>query len=265
MSPPGLRAEVVGMTRDEGSTASLDESTDTGFGKPNRRTLLKGAVAAGVGIAAYSAPVISTVPAYAQTGLGTQFVQSGDICIGFSPNHQSSIGDWHVPADVANVFDSNFSGTDYSDHDNAPSTKSTADPIRVQVFVGGIARELQFGGHFNNWSGTTNGEYTVDGWNGGGIFFNLLDSNCQMLIVGWYSSTTADATDCTETLDGGYTLMGSSNAPIHSGGVNPGTAPPNNVPNPFLGGTGPKYFHSGKPRKGTGWVGGVRFRIQCSS
>jgi hypothetical protein len=76
------------MTCDEGSRAcreGLDGSDGVGLGKPSRRALLKGAVAAGVGIAAYSAPVISTVSAYAQTGLGTQFVQSKFICFGFSP------------------------------------------------------------------------------------------------------------------------------------------------------------------------------------
>jgi hypothetical protein len=167
------------------------------------------------------------------------------------------------------VFDPTFSGIDYSDHDKAPSNTT----IRVRIMVGGVWRELQLGGHFNNWSGTTDGQYTVNGWNGGGIFFNLLDSSCQMFIDGWYSSTAneidgvpdADDTKCSDIdLDGGFTLMHSSNAPIHSGGVNPGVDPGFQVPNPFLGGSGPKYFHSGKPRKGTGWVGGVRFRIQCS-
>ena len=211
-------------------------------------------MAAGVGVAAYSAPIVSTVPAYAQAGLVSFYTQSSDICFGFSPNHQDDIGDWHIPASVAGVFAAGI----YSNHANAPSTAT----ITVGIVVGGISRTLVLGGNFNNWDGTTSGNYNVNGWNGGGIRFDLQDSRCEFLIIGWYTGTGSAAQNCNISV-GAVSLMQSSFSPIDNGGVNPGTAPANNVPNPWVGGLGNRYYHSGKPRKGTGFISGIRFRIRC--
>jgi len=238
------------MSEHTTTTTSKDAET-------SRRALLRGAVAAGVVGAAYTAPIIARVPSYAAHGLTTNHVQSGLICYGFSPNHQSNIGDWHLPAAVANVFDPAFSGTDFSNHANAPSTANIRARVRVPAGAGGTWREIQVSGHFNNWDGTTSGQYNVDGWNGGGIRITVVDSNCDILIQNWLRTTTTDATDCEATSSPAGLSMKPSDSPIN--GTDPGTS--------FTTGgysfSGTKYFHSGEPRKNGQWVGGMRFRVRC--
>ena len=240
-----------------------NETVERGELSTSRRALLKGAVAAGVGAAVYASPIVSTVPAYATHGLSTWTVQSSDICFGFSPNHEGSYGDWHLPSAVANVFDPiNWTnGTNHSGH----GTQNRSDvEIKVRVMVGGSFRRMSVSGHFNNWGGSSNPtEFDVVGWNGGGIRMRLLDPACEMVIQGWYSGTRSAAQNCTETMN---RSMRSSFSPIHSANINPGTAPANTVPNPWQGDpTRTIYYHSGQPRKGGTWVSGVRFRIRCES
>ena len=245
------------------ATESQIPKTATGT---SRRVLLKGAVAAGVGAAVYASPIVSSVPAYATHGLSTWTVESGDICLGFSPNHEGDYGDWHIPDSVTDIFSSrhDFNGTVFSGINHAgdgPQNRSDKD-IRVWVKVGATWRQVGVSGHFNNWGGASDtGNFGVVGWNGGGIRMRLFDPNCEMKIQGFFQGTDNDATNCTITANG---VMKSSFSPIDNGGVNPGTAPLDNVPNPWQGdATRIIYYHSGQPRKGGNWLSGVRFRIRC--
>lgn len=243
---------------------SDDTIETTEAGGTTRRNLLKGAVAAGVGAAVYTAPIVSSVPAYATHGLSTWTTQSDVLCFWFSPNHQSNFGDWHLPSDkvITNVFNPIVGGTNYGDHANTISSTTTRMEFRVPATAGGTWRELQVGGHPNNWGGTTADTFKVDGWNGGGMWLRLLDPNCEFLLIGLTDDKKAAVTASGCGTAAVLTGIGSSNSPIHSGNVNPGTNPGNTLPNPWQGdATQKRYYHTGKQRKGP--VPGVRFRIRC--
>lgn len=116
------------------SSSSDDELTTS------RRTLLKGAVAAGVGVAAYHPPIVSSVPVYATHGLSSIAVQGQAFCITFSPNHDGMIfppgvpagnlkllGDWDLDKTGANT--TLTPGT--YDQNEGGATTYTLNPITV--------------------------------------------------------------------------------------------------------------------------------------
>lgn len=71
-----------------------DFETDGIEASASRRALIKGAVAAGIGVAAYSAPSISKVPVYATHGLSSWSEQSSAQCVWWSPNRNGGNGEW---------------------------------------------------------------------------------------------------------------------------------------------------------------------------
>src|SRR5262245_54262355 len=113
----------------------------------SRRTLLKGAVAAGVGVAVYNAPVISSIPAYAS--LSSISSNSGILCLGFSPNHESQ-GDWHLPTAMVTAVNPSVGFQVVQGSYHHGPLNGSQNIIKVQFYVGGQWREMWLTGHPNN-------------------------------------------------------------------------------------------------------------------
>ena len=177
-----------------------DEQT-TERHRVDRRTLLKGAVAAGVAGAAYAAPVVSVVPAYGATSLVSFTVESGPVCIWFSPN-QSNFGNWHLPNGDVNNYNP-ILGT------NVGNGGWTCWPPAAQmpVVVNGITRYVNFVGIPDDWVGTQSGTCTDGGstvtnytmstadvpWTGGGVEIFLDPSTragCEINVSGTVGGQT---------------------------------------------------------------------------
>lgn len=166
--------------------------------RASRRALLKGAVAAGVGLGVYSTPVVSVVPAYGQTSLVSYTKQSRVICVWFSPN-QESYGQWHHNetgyTDVKNNYDP-YTGV----MGGTASWGCFPPAMRVGVQVDGTTRWVTFVGVPDDalWTqsatatctsgGTTVPQYTLVNattqWSGGGIRITVEDANCEMVVTG---------------------------------------------------------------------------------
>jgi hypothetical protein len=265
-------------------TIETDGETAGETAGTTRRTLLKGAVAAGVGAAVYSAPIVSTVPAYATHGLSTWSVQSDVLCLWFSPNH-GDYGDWHPGfSSVAGVYNNNGITSDAG----TGAKPTFASPFTVYYTVGGVAREMRWGGHPNNLrtTGPVSGvDQTMDtytgtevadpgtGYQGGGMKIRLLDPNCEFLFLGAKlagdNSKTTPVGKCSDWGTDGSGLTSSA------GGWNTGTgktsdapitpnAVLNPIPNPWQGDASRTvYFHTGQTRKEGGKPFSMFFRIRC--
>lgn len=233
------------------------QDTEESAGGLDRRALLKGAVAAGVGVAAYSAPIVSSVPAYATHGLSTVTVTGNAYCIWFSPNHESLLGDWHTSGDGNGSAVPGFPG-------HGPATDSTAlitFTVPVSGSVGGN-RTVEIQGNPNNSSFTVLGDFTSDGWNGGGVRIKLLDPTCEMQILGvsCKSKCKNDGSDPEPPASWG---SGSSFSAID------GSAPGGIGSTKFQGDASRSvYYHSGRPdhdgvKKRCKL--GIWFRINCEN
>ena len=222
----------------------------------NRRALLKGAVAVGVGAAVYTAPVVSPVPAYATHGLSSWTSQSDHLCFWFSPSHDNQRGDWHLPGALANVFNPVVGGVDYSNDANTRST-GLGGVAKSLIRVGGSWRELHVAGHPNNWDGSTTGGYAGTGFFGGGMSVRLLDPNCEFLLIRFSSGKEEGLSTAACAGSGSLTGFASRDTPI-----NQSSTPGDNLPNPWQGdATQVRYYHTGQPRKPP--VPGIVFRIRC--
>ena len=175
----------------------MDENEIEESGKTSRRRVLQGAVGVGVGAAVYSAPIIGTVPAYAQAG--TSYDDGGtSYGIWFSPAHRSftggtSYGDWHSCSAELDP-----GGTDAGQASISGST------------TGGCSWRLEMLGNPGNSAGGWNNagtSYTADGGlsgaglNGGGVRLKLVNTgigNLRLQILGIKdqgSCHTANTTD----------------------------------------------------------------------
>lgn len=188
----------------------------------DRRTLLKGAVAAGVGAVAYSAPVVSVVPAYAQATLVSYTVESTDICVWFSPNQNGTgalnYGRWHgdmyTPASptklvaLTNNWNRRKQGTPPTfSNTNLANDLCWPPSLAIAVFVAPpgtpqnattvaqYARWVTFEGIPDDFLATQVADPTtscspysrtssVVPWSGGGVLITLWDTKCEMVVTG---------------------------------------------------------------------------------
>ena len=186
------------MTPDEHAHRGID-----------RRTLLKGAVAAGVGAAVYSAPVVSVVPAYGASTLVSFTVQSQVICVWFSPNQVGpgkGYGNWHgVSLNQAGTgfvsVNNNWDGTSTPSYANTGTNGINCWPPSLAIAVRPIGSTtvvwVTFSGYPDDFyaSAVTNnpcpaGPYTYTqatsgtDWTGGGVKIQVWNSNCEMVVTG---------------------------------------------------------------------------------
>lgn len=230
---------------------TLDAGPRTGA---TRRDLLKGAVAVGVGAAVYSTPVVSVMPAYAAGALASFSSESGTVCIWFSPNQNSMIGNWH--RDIGGDDENNCGS-------NPPC-------MTVSYTVGGTPRSITFSGNPNNSSGgaTGGGQGAPDGTPnpahfGGGAAIALSDNTCEVVVVGVVCQPQ-NMDNCNNT--NANTAPNSWSAGSSTTPINQAAAPNGNVGNGiFLGGQ-TVYYHTGRTGSGQDsrckW--GFLFNIRCA-
>jgi len=261
--------------------------TDVGQTETNgtsRRALLKGAVGVGVGVAVYSTPIVSVVPAYATHGIVSHNFVSDSFCISFSPNHgkggfPSKTGDWHDENDSEDQ-DANVIG----EVGSFPSEQDTSTSLAFtfSVPVNGTQRFFEWGaepggstmqgearGNPNNSAWDDVAAYTNNGWDGGGVRIKLLDPNCEMEI---------QALGCNYKCKDSFTGAapwgeGSSTEAIFDSGDAGGGSPPNgnvgvtNSGLTFLPGGTTAYYHSGRRDHDDGkdkrCKMAFKFRVNC--
>lgn len=263
-NPPDVTFErETGLSTHGGRTVSdelesLDQPaegsrTDGQRVRIDRRAVLKGAAAAGVAGAAWAAPVVRSVPAFATAPVspapgggplpGPVTAVSAVQCVWFSPN-QATFGQWHFGTATG-------AGTCYP-----PS-------IEVGVVVNGVTRYVRFAGIPDDWIGTTTTPCTSNGstvpnyaftngttpWSGGGVHISMLSAGCDIKVFGTYGGVTLGTycnSGCDETNDAGQVpanwSQGSSTTPIGSP-ITPGTQPTGNVGNGVFTSA---YYHSGQ-------------------
>jgi len=188
---------------------NTDQETTTEAPGSSRRALLKGAVAVGVGAAVYTAPIVGTVPAYATHGLNSVDFSSSLYCVWFSPNHQSNLGDWHTDTGgtasaVPGFPDHSLTGSNVQFNFNVPVTGYTATPVTVIMQ-----------GNPNNSSFAVLGNFTVQGWNGGGVRLRLNDNKCEMEVITLTCTSKCGSQDSGEDTPSSFT-NGSSKIAITS-------------------------------------------------
>ena len=232
----------------------------------SRRALLKGAVAAGVGAAVYSAPKISVIPAYATHGLASVTVIGDQFCMWFSPNHQSDLGDWHGddtdhPSVTAAIFGDHEAITGTGPFTfSVPVAGSSGGPYAMEVENNpnhheSDTQQSTFPGPFDDEAST------VDGWIGGGVRLKLIDPTCEIEVLEMTckSKCKADGTNPDPPV---YQFPGGSSfSPINSDPF-PGTGTSK------IQGGQDVYYHSGR-RDHDGSKKrcklGIRFRVNCHS
>ena len=256
----------------------MTDASETVVSSIDRRSLLKGAVAAGVVGATYAAPKISVVPAYGAGSLVSYTVQSGLLCAYFSPN-QANFGRWYGPGGVQNNLNPN-SGVVGANN----SWTCWPPAIRSSVIVAGTTRYVDFIGVPDDWIGTTSGTCTSLGstvtnynltnattaWSGGGVQIVSRSSGCEINLVGTINGINlgpyCSYSSCNNSNSSGVPATwaaGSSTSPIGS----PTTA--GSQPNGNVGGGVFKsaYYHTGLLGRGQGdrCKFTLLFQVRCRS
>ena len=139
----------------------------------SRRALIKGAVAAGIGVAAYSAPSISRVPVYATHGLSSWSEQSSAQCVWWSPNRNGGDGEWDTGTITGSTGNSGF------------GTRTAS----VEYTIAGQVVNIGFQGSPNNKSQDTDGSGTYDSGSDPsagapyrGAFISIDNADCELVV-----------------------------------------------------------------------------------
>jgi hypothetical protein len=219
-------------------------------GDTSRRAMLKGAIGVGVGIAAYSAPVVSRVPAYAVHGLSSfTRVSSSTECLWFSPNHDSGRGDWHV--DTGGKDDTEY--------------VTTAPFNYIVPMDSGSDVTVTFEGNPNN------KDVSAYGWGGGGVSITLADGDCEFIVMSTACNSKCGTNDLADAVSSTW-AAGSSKLPITSGppNGNVGTAAAQAGQEARWQGGQTVYYHTGGIDTVPGSKGpndrckaNIRFQIRC--